>query len=171
LLTERPGQGGLARGRVGACLGTQQTGDLAAAGDDLHAPVDLLGLAVVAATQPPLQPLQVGSGAVQLLGAAVHGGLGPRRGPDEHAPHRKVWLGGALGLEGDTALNDPVAAPLWGRGVLVTFGHVVDRGGRLKVQRAQVLGQVGLAGRRDEADLGGVHRLDVAAGDELGVAH
>jgi hypothetical protein len=31
-------------------------------------------------------------------------------------------------------------------------------------------GQVGLAGRRDEADLGGVHRQDVAAAEQLGVA-
>jgi hypothetical protein len=50
-LVERPGQGGLAGGGIGADLGVQQGGDLAAAGDDLEALADLPGRAVVAAAK------------------------------------------------------------------------------------------------------------------------
>jgi hypothetical protein len=128
---------------------------------------------MVAATQAPLQALQVAGGAVQLLGPAAGGGLGPRRGPHQHTAHHQLRLPPAVatpGREGDGALQHPVGPWLGGRLGGGTAGDIVDRAGLLDVQATQELGgQVGLAGRCDEGHLGGVHRHDVAAAEQLGV--
>src|SRR6266508_1029632 len=171
LLVEVPRQGGLAGGGVGADLGTQDADQLAAGGDGAHAGGDRVGVGVVAAAQPALQPSQVVLGALQLAGAVGLGGLGAGRGPHQHPPHRQDRVAFGLARQGHGVLDDPVAASPLSRLALVTGRDVVDRGGSVGVEGGEgVSGHVGLGGRRDEADLGAPHRPQVGVGDQLGVA-